>query len=69
MERITAILPASESLMPKGLLDRLNEREVLDLVAYTPARGGRGDPRFRKQQQTGPMMAIGGICLFAPASE
>jgi len=31
---IEEILPATESLMPKGLLDQLNEREVLDLVAY-----------------------------------
>lgn len=57
--------------MPKGLLEQLNEWEVPGLVAYTYtlARGDRGDPRFRKPQQTGPMMAIGGICLFAPASE
>ena len=35
---IEEILPAAESLMPKGLLDQLSEREVLDLLAYTLSR-------------------------------
>jgi hypothetical protein len=34
--------------MPKGLLDQLNEGEVLDLLAYTLARGNKKDPRFKK---------------------
>jgi hypothetical protein len=34
--------------MPRGLLDQLNEREVLDLVAYTLSKGDKNDPRFRK---------------------
>jgi hypothetical protein len=34
--------------MPKGLLDQLNEAEVLDLIAYTLSRGNRNDPRFKR---------------------
>ena len=45
---IEEILPAPESLMPKGLLDQLNEAEVLDLIAYTLSRGNRNDPRFKR---------------------
>jgi len=47
-EDIEEILPAAESLMPKGLLDQLNQEEVLDLLAYTLARGKANDPRFNK---------------------
>jgi len=45
---IEEILPATESLMPKGLLDQLNEQEVLDLLAYTLARGNPQHARFKK---------------------
>jgi putative heme-binding domain-containing protein len=45
---IEDIQPSSESLMPKGLLDQLNESEVLDLLAYTLARGNKRDGRFKK---------------------
>jgi len=45
---IEEIIPASESLMPKGLLDQLNEQEVLDLLAYTLSRGKKNDGRFKK---------------------
>ena len=45
---IEEILPATESLMPKGLLDQLNEAEVLDLLAYVLSRGNPRDPRFTK---------------------
>jgi putative heme-binding domain-containing protein len=45
---IEEILPSSESLMPKGLLDQLNESEVLDLLAYTLSRGKKNDGRFKK---------------------
>ena len=34
--------------MPKGLLDQLNEAEVLDLLAYTLSRGNKNDARFKK---------------------
>ncbi|MDB4365637.1 c-type cytochrome [Pirellulales bacterium] len=44
---IEEMLPANQSLMPAGLLDQLNEEEVLDLLAYTLSRGkGRG-PNFK----------------------
>ena len=45
---IEEILASSESLMPKGLLDQLNESEVLDLLAYTLSRGNKKDGRFKK---------------------
>ncbi|HZU37154.1 MAG TPA: plastocyanin/azurin family copper-binding protein, partial [Gemmataceae bacterium] len=35
------------SIMPKGLLDRLNREEVLDLVAYIVARGHADSPLFQ----------------------
>jgi len=45
---IDEIVPATESLMPSGLLDQLNEREVLDLVAYVISRDRPRDVRFKK---------------------
>jgi hypothetical protein len=36
--------------MPKGLLDQLNETEVLDLVAYTLSRDKPNAPFFRKKK-------------------
>jgi len=36
------------SLMPAGLLDQLNEQEVLDLIAYTLSRGQPRDARFKR---------------------
>lgn len=36
-----------ESLMPKGLLDGLNEQEVLDLLAYVLSRDMQYTPRFQ----------------------
>ena len=45
---IEAIHQSATSLMPAGLLDQLNEDEVLDLVAYVLSRGNKKDPRFRK---------------------
>jgi riboflavin biosynthesis pyrimidine reductase len=44
---IDEIVPAGESLMPKNLLDQLNEREVLDLLAYTLSRGKKNGGRFK----------------------
>lgn len=45
---IEEMFPATQSLMPAGLLDQLNEEEVLDLLAYTLSRGkGRG-PNFKR---------------------
>jgi putative heme-binding domain-containing protein len=45
---IDEIFPATESLMPKGLLDQLNEQEVLDLLAYALSKGNPRDARFQK---------------------
>jgi putative heme-binding domain-containing protein len=45
---IEEILPSATSLMPAGLLEQLNEDEVLDLVAYVLSRGDKKDPRFAK---------------------
>jgi putative heme-binding domain-containing protein len=45
---IEEILPSATSLMPTGLLDPLNEDEVLDLVAYVLSRGNAQDARFKK---------------------
>jgi putative heme-binding domain-containing protein len=47
-EEIDEIFPATESLMPKGLLDQLNEEEVLDLLAYALSKGNQRDARFKK---------------------
>jgi putative heme-binding domain-containing protein len=46
--RIEEIVASPTSLMPAGLLDQLNEREVLDLLAYTLSRNKPRDARFRK---------------------
>jgi hypothetical protein len=46
---VEEIVPATESLMPRGLLDPLNETEVLDLLAYVLSRGDKNDPRFKPQ--------------------
>jgi putative heme-binding domain-containing protein len=45
---VEEILPSATSLMPGGLLDQLNEDEVLDLVAYVLSRGNARDARFKK---------------------
>jgi len=47
---IEELLPATESLMPKGLLDQLNEAEVLDLLAYTLSRNNAKGPAFRQRK-------------------
>jgi putative heme-binding domain-containing protein len=36
-----------QSIMPKGLLDKLSRDEILDLLAYVLARGQRQHPLFR----------------------
>ena len=49
-DMIEEIFPGTESLMPKGLLNQLNEEEVLDLLAYTLSKGNKRDGRFRKKK-------------------
>jgi putative heme-binding domain-containing protein len=46
---VEEILPATESLMPKGLLDQLNDREVLDLLAYVLSRDKPGSGPFKRK--------------------
>jgi hypothetical protein len=38
---------ASKSLMPEGLLDRLSEHEVMDLIAFVLARGRRENELYQ----------------------
>jgi len=40
-DRIEERLKSLNSLMPSGLLDRLTEEEILDLLAYLVARGDK----------------------------
>jgi putative heme-binding domain-containing protein len=47
-DEIEEIFASTESLMPKGLLDQLNEEEVLDLLAYALSKGNQRDARFKK---------------------
>ncbi|MFM8634259.1 MAG: c-type cytochrome [Planctomycetia bacterium] len=44
---IEEITVSGESLMPKGLLDGLNEQEVLDLLAYVLSRDMKNSSRFQ----------------------
>jgi len=45
---VEEITSSAASLMPAGLLDQLNEEEVLNLIAYTLSRGNQRDPRFKR---------------------
>jgi len=47
-EKIEGVTSSTASLMPAGLLDPLNEEEVLDLLAYCLSRGNQRDARFRR---------------------
>ena len=44
---VEEIRPDATSLMPVGLLDKLNREEVLDLIAFLLSRGNPDDPLFR----------------------
>lgn len=46
-KQIDVMLPSKTSMMPKGLLNTLNEDEVLDLMAYLLSRGDRNHPMFQ----------------------
>jgi hypothetical protein len=39
--------PSPTSMMPNGLLDTMNEDEVLDLLAFLLSRGDRESPMFQ----------------------
>lgn len=47
-ESIESMVPATTSAMPAGLLNQLNEDEVLDLMAYLLSRGDPNAPVFKK---------------------
>lgn len=49
---IEEMLPSKTSMMPTGLLNTLNQEEVLDLMAYLLSRGDRTHAMF-KQPATG----------------
>lgn len=44
---VEELRPSPVSIMPEGLLDPLNQDEVLDLLAYLLSRGNPEDPMFR----------------------
>ncbi|MEM7314285.1 MAG: c-type cytochrome, partial [Planctomycetota bacterium] len=48
-ENIEEITPSKASIMPSGLLDQLNENEVLDLFAYLLSRGDSRNRMFKKK--------------------
>ena len=45
---VEEVTPSRVSLMPTGLLDKLNRDEVLDLLAYLLSRGNPNDQIFQK---------------------
>jgi putative heme-binding domain-containing protein len=45
-KQIDEMMPSKVSMMPKGLLDTLNQEEVLDLMAYLLSRGDPDSPMF-----------------------
>ena len=45
-DHIDETVPSSTSLMPKELLNKLNQNEVLDLLAYLLSRGDERNPMF-----------------------
>ncbi len=47
-KQIDVMMPSKTSMMPTGLLNTLNEEEVLDLMAYLLSRGDRSNAMFRK---------------------
>ena len=47
-KQIDVMMPSKTSMMPKGLLNTLNEDEVKDLMAYLLSRGDRSNAMFKK---------------------
>ena len=47
-KQIEEIVESKISMMPKGLLNTLNQDEVLDLMAYMLSRGDRKHAMFKK---------------------
>ena len=47
-KQIDVMMPSKTSMMPKGLLNTLNEEDVLDLMAYLLSRGDRSNAMFKE---------------------
>ena len=47
---IEAMIPSKTSMMPKGLLNTLNQNEVLDLMAFLLSRGDASNPMFNENK-------------------
>jgi putative heme-binding domain-containing protein len=47
LSEVEEMQPSKTSMMPQGLLDTMNEDEVLDLLAFLLSRGDRGSPMFQ----------------------
>jgi hypothetical protein len=45
--QVEEMQPSKTSMMPQGLLDTMNEDEVLDLLAFLLSRGDRASPMFQ----------------------
>ena len=45
--QVESIEPSTVSMMPEGLLNLLNQEEILDLMAFLLSRGDRQHPMFR----------------------
>jgi putative heme-binding domain-containing protein len=52
-DEVEDIYPSKTSMMPTGLLNTLNEDEILDLMAFLLSRGNRDDPVFAPAQEAG----------------
>lgn len=46
-KQIDELFPSKTSMMPEGLLNTLDEDEILDLMAYLLSRGDRENPLFK----------------------
>ncbi|MBX6311696.1 MAG: DUF1080 domain-containing protein [Isosphaeraceae bacterium] len=49
-KKIEAMKPSPVSMMPEGLLNTLNQDEILDLLAYLLSRGDRENAMFQPQK-------------------
>jgi putative heme-binding domain-containing protein len=47
--QIEEMIPSKISMMPEGLMNTLNENEILDLMAYLLSRGDASNPMFGKK--------------------
>lgn len=50
-KQIEEMMPSKTSMMPKGMLNTLNEEEILDLMAFLLSRGDRSNAMFKESNQ------------------